>query len=131
MLRKCIVVVDDEVDVRKSLSLILEWQGYRVITAENGASAFRKIQRMYIQKKHVDLLVCDDVMPVMSGEQFLKKLKEANISIPTLIITGLGGRKSADRFMQLGCRELMEKPFELTNFEKSVSSLLMNKLEVE
>jgi CheY-like chemotaxis protein len=128
MAQECILIVEDEADVRKGISLFLEWKGYDVIAEENGAQALKKVQTLYSEDKHIDLLICDYAMPVMNGEQFLSKLKECNISIPTLVMTGCKEKSIAGRMKNLGGLNIIEKPFDASLLERYVSSLLKDPL---
>jgi CheY-like chemotaxis protein len=127
--KECILVVEDEVDVREGISLFLEWKGYNVIAEENGAKALKKVQSMYSEDRQIDLLICDYAMPVMNGEQFLYKLKECNISIPTLVMTGFGEKIIAGRIKKLGGLNIIEKPFDVALLERYVLSLLKESLK--
>jgi CheY-like chemotaxis protein len=87
-----ILVVDDEADVRKFLSAVLEKHGYRVVAAEDGRRAFEEVER-----EHPDLIVLDLQMPEQTGTDFYRRLlkHDALRDIPIIVVSGLAGRHLA------------------------------------
>jgi CheY-like chemotaxis protein len=87
-----ILVVDDEADVRKFLSAVLEKHGYRVVAAEDGRRAFEEVE-----KERPDLIVLDLQMPEQTGTDFYRRLlkHEALREIPIIVVSGLAGRHLA------------------------------------
>lgn len=81
---KTVLVVDDFASVRFYHANLLRQAGYRSIDARDGFEAFEKLR---LQK--VDLILLDMIMPKMSGEEFIRKIRAmANFSkIPLLVIT--------------------------------------------
>ena len=63
-----ILVVDDEADIRKVVSLLLQNKGYSVIEASNGAAAIEAVKQ-----DDVDLIIMDIMMPKMSGVEATEK----------------------------------------------------------
>ena len=87
-----ILVVDDEADVRKFLSAVLEKHGYRVVAAEDGRRAFEEVER-----EHPDLIVLDLQMPEQTGTDLYRRLlkHDALRDIPIIVVSGLAGRHLA------------------------------------
>jgi CheY-like chemotaxis protein len=87
-----ILVVDDEADVRKFLTAVLEKNGYRVVAAEDGKQAFDAVE-----KEHPDLIVLDLQMPEQTGTDFYRRLlkHDALRDIPIIVVSGLAGRHLA------------------------------------
>ena len=82
---KHILVIDDDVDVRNVMSLLLRAEGYRVATAANGRDALD-----YLGQGEVpDLILLDVMMPVMDGWQFLQRQQQdpALAQIPIIILS--------------------------------------------
>ena len=77
-----ILVVDDDKNTRLFLKAVLEDAGYKVITAKNGIDALD-----VIDKDHIDLIVLDIMMPKMDGYELTRSLREANNSLPILMIS--------------------------------------------
>jgi CheY-like chemotaxis protein len=89
-----ILVVDDEADVRKFLTAVLEKRGYNTLTAADGKEAFEVAER-----EMPDLVILDLQMPEQSGTDFYRRLaKHKKLqSIPVIVVSGLAGRHLAVR----------------------------------
>ena len=87
-----ILVVDDEADVRKFITAVLEKYGYGVVAAEDGKQAFEEVER-----ERPDLIVLDLQMPEQTGTDFFRRLlkNEALRGIPIIVVSGLAGRHLA------------------------------------
>jgi len=98
-----VLIVDDDPFVRDMLSFVLESGGYDVTVAENGFEAFEKC----ISDPGIEILVSDLNMPVMSGLDLTRELREHNVDIPIIVLTGdsaaasvgEAGRSGADYFL--------------------------------
>ncbi len=103
-----VVVVEDHPTMRASLRVILESGGHEVVAeAADGRAALRAVA-----ESHPDVLVLDLHVPVVSGEDVLRRLgaDEATASLPVIVVTADGeeGRRSA---LALGARGYLTKPF--------------------
>jgi CheY-like chemotaxis protein len=89
-----ILVVDDEADVRKFLTAVLEKRGYNTVTAGDGKEAFDIAER-----ESPDLVILDLQMPDQSGTDFYRRLaKHKSLqNIPIIVVSGLAGRHLAVR----------------------------------
>ena len=76
-----VLVIDDEAGVRRTLSMILEDEGYQVITASDGKEGLDRAL-----KEEPDLILCDIRMPRMDGLEFMKRMQsnDAYASIPVI-----------------------------------------------
>ena len=83
MLKKRILLADDEAVVRAVLVRTLEAEGYEVITADNGWEAWRQIQN-----QPVDLLITDHVMPMMSGVKLVNRARGIYPALPVILVSG-------------------------------------------
>jgi two-component system response regulator (stage 0 sporulation protein F) len=103
-----ILILDDDLFMRKLIEVMLLREGYQVFQAETAAAAFD-----LLQSETVDLITCDLMMPDTDGLSFLRKLKENPDyqAIPVLIITAAGLRDVIDQAMALGATSYLEKPF--------------------
>ena len=77
-----IMVVDDDRNTRRLLQAVLEADGYKVLTAENGEDALALMDSEY-----VDLVVLDIMMPKMDGYEFTRTLRETNNNLPVLMVS--------------------------------------------
>ncbi|EKD28271.1 MAG: Sensor protein [uncultured bacterium] len=126
MNKKIILIVDDEKEMCFSISLILNRKGYETLTACNGFEAFYVIEKMKSEGKHIDLIICDIIMPEMNGEEFIEALNKIRNSTPILVITGCGTRDLIIKLMRNGCRDFIDKPFLGTELEEHVENLLLD-----
>ncbi len=80
-----IIVAEDEPQVRKSMRLILQGNGYKIIEAENGEDAIRKFQE---HRSAVSLILLDVIMPVKNGREAYEKIKGIEPSVKTIFMSG-------------------------------------------
>jgi two-component system nitrogen regulation response regulator NtrX len=124
---KSILVVDDEKDIRISLTGILEDEGYQVLTADNGIEAL-ECARLELP----DLVLLDIWMPGMDGLETLEKLKTLFPQVTVIMISGHGTIETAVRATKLGAFDFIEKPLSLDKVLISVvNALRMKELRVE
>ena len=102
-----ILVVDDELIVRDSLTKWFREDGYRVDAAENAAAALRKLQPGCYQ-----IMLVDIKMPGMDGIELLARIKEIDSSIIILIITAFASVESAVKALKLGAHDYITKPID-------------------
>jgi CheY-like chemotaxis protein len=82
-----ILVVDDEVMLRRALAGVLREAGFSTLEAADGREALQALQTA----PRVDLMVLDRAMPVMSGDELLRELKRQGNTLPVLLLTGQPG----------------------------------------
>jgi two-component system, NtrC family, nitrogen regulation response regulator NtrX len=103
-----ILIVDDEKAIRKTLSEILSFEGYRIDEAGDGEEGIRKFR-----DKEYDVILCDIKMPKMDGIEFLDKAKELNPDIPIIMISGQGTIETAVEAVKKGAYDYISKPPDL------------------
>jgi len=101
-----ILIVDDEMILRDSLSAWLEDDGFEVRTAENGMQALT-----IIEKERLDAALIDIKMPGMDGVTLLSKIKEINTELPVIMITAHATVDNAVKSMKEGAYDFITKPF--------------------
>ena len=91
---KKILVVDDEADVRRFLTAVLQKRGYETVIAEDGRKAFEIAER-----ERPDLIILDLQMPDQTGTDFYRRLmKHKDLqNTPIIVVSGLAGRHLAVR----------------------------------
>ncbi len=102
-----ILVVDDERNIRKNLSMVLEAEGYKVDTAANGDDALLRVK-----ESHYDVVFVDIQMPKMDGLELLRHLRALRPRMPVVMLTAYGTASRAVEAMKLGAVDFIEKPFE-------------------
>lgn len=104
-----ILVVDDAISLRQTLSLTLQKAGYQVIQAQNGAEALEQLQR----HPEIQLVVSDLEMPRMNGFELLSHIQQnpKYIKIPVIILTSRSAEKHRQLAQELGAKAYLSKPY--------------------
>lgn len=119
---KRILLVDDHEMARQALKHFLEHHGYACEEAEHGAAALAWLE----QESNVDLIVSDNQMPVMTGLEFLIKVK-ANPqfgSIPFILYSGNVTDEIQRQAHQAGAMAVLKKPYKFSVFVEIVAKAL-------
>ena len=103
-----ILIIDDERAIRKTLTEILGYEGYKIDEASDGEEGLAKFK-----EKTYDLVLCDIKMPKLDGIEFLEKAKEINSEIPIIIISGHGNIETAVEAVKKGAYDYISKPPDL------------------
>jgi two-component system nitrogen regulation response regulator NtrX len=101
-----ILVVDDEETIRKSLKMILEYEGYQFYEAADGEQALNAIE----ETVGLDLVLLDVKLPSMSGLEVLGELDKKPYSPEVIMISGHGTVQTAVEATKLGAFDFLEKP---------------------
>ncbi|MBA3659654.1 MAG: response regulator, partial [Gemmatimonadales bacterium] len=112
-----VLVVDDEPQVRVVAKRSLESAGYTVIEADNGRSALDQLERV---RGHVDLVVMDVAMPVMSGGEAIQEMYRRYPDLPVVLMTGLGDPDMISDLTGRGATEYLGKPFTPDGLRRAV-----------
>ena len=103
-----ILIIDDEKDIRKTLSEILSYEGYKIEEAGDGEEGLKKFS-----EKAYDIVLCDIKMPKLDGIEFLEKAKAVNADIPVIMISGHGNIDTAVEAVKKGAFDYISKPPDL------------------
>lgn len=116
-----LLVVDDDLGTRLSISDYLEMSGYFVISATNGQEALQ-----LVEKHQPHLIVTDIAMPKMDGFELVKRVRSQPIFrlLPVIFLTAHTSTEERIRGYQLGCDNYLPKPFELEELGVVIRSLL-------
>jgi two-component system, cell cycle response regulator DivK len=117
----CILIIDDMVSVLKFLEVILKKQGYRVIQANGGEEG---LQAYYDHQDELDLVLLDLQMPVMTGFEIAKRIREQDQKIPILAQTALSRDENRIEAMEAGCTDIVLKPIDMTQLISMVREYL-------
>lgn len=99
-----ILIVDDEIEYQKVMSIILSDIGYSVDTRSNGIEALE-----FIEKNTVQLVLTDLKMPAMDGVQLIKKIKEKHEDVDVIVMTAFGSIESAVDSIKYGATDYFPK----------------------
>ena len=112
-----VVVIDDEVLIRKSLTKVLRARGYRVETAATGSAGVDLVERLRPQ-----VAILDMRLPDTDGLSVLRRVKAAAADTQVIVITAFGDVDSAVEAMKLGAADFVRKPYELDEITLAVES---------
>ncbi len=114
-----ILVVEDDKNLQRLMAAVLRQNGYEVLTADDGRQALE-----VHAEHHVDLLICDVMMPHMSGYQLTRELRQAHYDLPVLMVTARESIEDKRRGFVVGTDDYMVKPIDLDELLLRVTALL-------
>lgn len=114
-----ILVVDDQMGVRRLLYEAFREEGYDVDMAASGHEAIAKVTEAI-----PGLILMDMKMPGMNGLEALKEIKKINQAIAVIMMTAYGELEIVTQAMKLGVREYITKPFDLNELKLLVKQTL-------
>ena len=114
---KTILVVDDEADIRESVRMILEPNGYKVITAKDADDLLKKIKQ-----KTPDLILLDIMMPGTPVDKVVKQIE--NIKIAYMSVLGMAEARSKGLCKQDNISDYFQKPFDANDLINRVNLIL-------
>jgi DNA-binding response OmpR family regulator len=121
----CILIIDDDEQVRKVLRLTLIAAGFDVVEAQDGKIAMKIFQK----NPGVDLIITDLIMPEKEGIETIIELRRDFPEIPIIAISG-GGRIDPNDYLylakKLGAHKTLEKPFSRKEIIDAVNELLLS-----
>lgn len=114
-----ILVVEDDIKLRKLFSTVLVKNGYNVFQAGDGVEAWS-----VMEVNHIDLIISDIMMPNMDGYEFTKSVRDINDEIPILMITAKEDFFAKKRGFLLGTDDYMVKPIDVNEMILRIGALL-------
>lgn len=119
--KKRILVVDDEQDILKVVTMRLAASGYEVITAADGQEGLSKAR-----SEKPDLIILDVMLPKLDGYKVCRMLKfdERYKKIPVIIFTARANESDIQLSKEVGAETYITKPFEFSDLQKKLQELL-------
>lgn len=116
-----LLIVDDEIHVRKLLEMLLQNQGYRTLTASSGEEALA-----LIAQQPPDLILLDIMMPGMDGYEVASQLKanKSTLNIPIIMLSALGEHSARLSGLEAGAEDFLSKPVDSAELWLRVRNLL-------
>ena len=114
-----ILVVEDNANTRKLMEAVLTQHGYQPILARDGVEALDVLDR-----KHVDLIVLDIMMPRMDGYEFTRTLRESGCELPILMVTAKEKPADKHKGFLIGTDDYMVKPVDEEEMVLRIAALL-------
>ncbi|MFO8184676.1 MAG: response regulator [Candidatus Aegiribacteria sp.] len=115
---KRILIIDDEKNIRLTLSHAIEPMGFSVDSAVNGEEGLEKIA-----ENDYDIILLDLKMPGMDGLEVLRRLREISEGVRVIIITAYGTIENAVEAMKQGAVDYIQKPFSPKEIRDIISDI--------
>lgn len=116
---RLILVVDDQMGVRRLIQEVFREVGYRVATAAHGQEAMA-----LCSMEMPDLVLLDMKMPVMDGVETLRSMRHLYPELPVIFMTAVGDGERVNEVLSLGARNFISKPFDVFELRRLVSEVL-------
>ncbi len=113
------LVVDDQMGVRRLLFEAFSEEGYIVELAGSGQEALEKVRKM-----PPDIVLMDMKMPGMNGLEALREIKKFDNTVPVVMMTAYGELEIVAEAMKLGVKEYVTKPFDINELRGLVKKTL-------
>jgi DNA-binding NtrC family response regulator len=111
-----IVLVDDEVEILEELRDYLRMRGYGCDLAHSGAEFFDVWER----KGPYRLVITDIRMPDLGGIELLRRLRERDVNVPVVVVTGHAGEDEAAKALTSGASAVLQKPLDLRVLRRTI-----------
>jgi len=122
-----ILIVDDEVEIRRLIATLLSSKGHICEDASDGMEALKKAAQ-----ESYDAVISDVAMPNMDGITFLRELRKRGFSLPVMVMTGFGnlkykGHPIDEEAIYAGATDFINKPFNLDEFWVRFQKMMMDR----
>lgn len=118
-----VLAIDDELFAQRVLELALQRSGYAVVIAGSVAEGLKALEQ-----RSIDVVTCDLMMPIESGLDFLRQVKDHPRwkEIPVIVVTAAGQKKELARAHELGAVASVSKPFSESQLKRVIESALVS-----
>ncbi len=124
-----LVIIDDDTDLLELLSSFFRQRGYNVFGYEDARVALSEIEA---KKISADVVISDFKLPVMSGLEFIKKIRSLNSNLPIILMTAQGSVELAVEAIETGAYDFVLKPLHFPQLLISVQrALFLNLVQTE
>lgn len=119
-MKKKILIIDDKDEFRRLTKTIL-LSKYEVEGSENGINALSLLQGGF----KPDLIICDLIMPVLGGKEFLEQLKNSGAfkNIPVIILSSIDKSEEKIKLINMGASDYLEKPYNPAELMARIESI--------
>ncbi|MBC6365889.1 response regulator [Algoriphagus sp. AK58] len=123
-MKETILLIEDEIELQQNLKEILEYSGFKLLTADHGQEAVVKLENY-----EIDLVICDIMMPLMDGFEVLEYIRsqEKFTSIPFIFLSAKARKDDQEKGIAMGADDYLTKPISARLLLNSVFSVLEKK----
>lgn len=121
-----ILIVDDEMFLRKSLMLGMRRSGWAVSMAADGHEALQLLEEFSASIRQIDVLLFDQTMPEMGGLELMSEINKRHIDVEVIAMTGSLDPYTREELEKYGCSNFLAKPFDL-NALRNIAQTLIDK----
>ena len=114
-----ILIVEDDKNIHKLMQIVLRQNGYNTFSASDGEEALDVFDR-----EHIDLMICDIMMPNMDGYELTESLRSAKYTLPVLMVTAKESFNDKKKGFLVGTDDYMVKPVDVNEMVLRVQALL-------
>ncbi len=119
----CILLAEDDTELRSLLSLVLGQDGHRVHEARDGRELLHRLQAD-ADARTFDLVISDIRMPGYTGIEVLAAVRGLPWHTPVILITGFGDTATHELALQMGANLVFDKPFDVDDLRAAVGGIL-------
>jgi len=119
---KRILIVEDDEEMRALLRDVIEEEGYKTDSVNNGSEAFRKLT-----KESFDLIITDVRMPGLTGLDILPGIKRLQPEAPIIVITAFGSEEVQRKAFERGANAYLEKPIHFHKLRTLIHDIFSTK----
>jgi len=126
-----VLIIDDEAEIRRNLTVGLTQEDYSVVACPDGISAIHELNQARNRGVAYDYLVTDIFMPDIDGLKILKVIKNQYPELPVLVITGFGDERLMLTALSEHNTGYLDKPFEIPDLVEALEELSPGKTTTE
>lgn len=121
-IKKRVLIIEDDEEMRALLRDVIEEDGYKTDSVNNGSEAFRKLV-----KESFDLIITDIRMPGLTGLDILPGMKKLHPEAPIIIITAFGSEEVQRKALERGATVYLEKPLRFHELRTLIREIISSK----
>jgi len=125
----CILLAEDDEEMRRLLTLMLRKEGYQVTECPDGISLLDQLSSLFLHEenqRNFDLIISDIRMPGVTGMEILMGASEDKNFPPMILITAFGDKETHIQAERLGVAALFDKPFDIDDMLNKVREILVS-----
>lgn len=117
-----VLVVEDDPDARKVLSLVLKLDGFAVASVADGHEAIA-----YLEQNRPNLILLDVIMPEVDGYEVCRWIRSnpSTVDVPVVMLSGKNDEKSINRGYEVGANDYLPKPIKPSKLTKLLRSVIL------